>query len=104
MTNVYILQDNQNRSHHHTVYVKDVGHSHALNLPNVVVFQGTGTSYAFGPISDGLLLGPLAVVPDKANIVVNGDNSQVNTNATADSGEDEARPSNLTYIIWRRTA
>ena len=103
MTNVYILQGDQNKQHAHPVYVKDVGHSHALNYPDNIVLSGTGDAVAYGPVV-GKSLVSLAVMSDKANIVVNGDNSQVNTNATAASGGDEARPINSTYIIWRRTA
>jgi hypothetical protein len=104
MTNVYILQGDQNKSHHHTVYVKDLGHTHALNYPYNIVFNGSGQSTAYSPVAVGTTLVTLSVVSDKAVIVVNDDNSDIDKNITANSGEDEARPSNSTYIIWRRTA
>ena len=95
---VYTLgpfKDDQNKSHAHNVYVKDTGHSHALNYPYNGVFSGCGQSVAYAPVAPGNGLVTLSVVSDKAVIVVNDDGTDTPKNITANSGGDVARGNRL---------
>jgi hypothetical protein len=74
-----------------------------MNYPQNFVLSGSGNG-AFYTIAGGYASVTLGVLSGKAVIVVNDDASDTPKNITANSGEDEARPSNSTYIIWRRTA
>jgi hypothetical protein len=75
-----------------------------MNYPSNQVLTGySGNTVLYGP-AIGNSVDALGVLSGKAVIVVNDDGSDIGKNITANSGEDEARPSNSTYLIWRRTA
>lgn len=84
-------QPDQNKQHTHPVYVKDTGHRHPM--------QEGAPLWGYTRGADGISYdcrGADVMTGDGyATIVVNGDNSQVNTNTTAASGGDEARPKNV---------
>lgn len=90
------FKNDQNKSHAHTVYVKDLGHNHSINIS-----QGwAAAAYAnqiMAPYESSLF----RTNTDYADIAVNADNSNAKTNTTALSGGDVARGKRLgmNYII-----
>jgi microcystin-dependent protein len=97
------FKDDQFQEHAHNVYVKDTGHTHALNYPTNYVFSAFGQIGAYTPVASGNQLLTLSVVSDNAKIKVNSspyykgtDNSTSNAGTT---GGTHGKRLGMNYII-----